>query len=231
MQVLITGRFLKTPEEVENCKWSCMFGEVEVQAEVIADGVLRCQTPLNKAGMVPFYVTCSDRVACSEVREFEYRLSQDVNIIDSYSSSSSVMRFGKLLSLNSLSLPKCNTSNIVENTQLSNKISSLLKVHNEEEWNKMLKLTSEAGVSLEKVKEELLQKLLKDRLHVWLLQKAAEGGKGPSVLDEGGQGVLHLAAALGYDWALEPTIVAGVSVNFRDINGWTALHWAASCGR
>ncbi|KAF2284041.1 hypothetical protein GH714_018437 [Hevea brasiliensis] len=231
IKVLITGRFLKSREEAENCKWSCMFGEVEVQAEVIADGVLRCQTPLNKAGMVPFYVTCSDRVACSEVREFEYRVShiQDVNITDCFSSRSFIMRFGKLLSLNSFSLPKCNTSNIVENTQLSNKISSLLEEDNEE-WDQMLKRSSEAGVSLEKVKEELLQKLLKDRLHAWLLQKAAEGGKGPSVLDEGGQGVLHFAAALGYDWALEPTIIAGVSVNFRDMNGWTALHWAASCG-
>ena len=43
--------------------------------------------------------------------------------------------------------------------------------------------------------------------------------------------MLHLAAALGYDWALEPTIIAGVSVNFRDVNGWTALHWAAFSGR
>ena len=43
--------------------------------------------------------------------------------------------------------------------------------------------------------------------------------------------MLHFAAALGYDWALEPTIVAGVNVNFRDVNGWTSLHWAAFCGR
>ncbi|XLU20874.1 hypothetical protein S245_056940, partial [Arachis hypogaea] len=50
------------------------------------------------------------------------------------------------------------------------------------------------------------------------------------VLDEGGQGVLHLAAALGYDWALQPTMISGVNVNFRIVNGWTALHWAAFCG-
>ncbi|GKV51902.1 hypothetical protein SLEP1_g58520 [Rubroshorea leprosula] len=68
-------------------------------------------------------------------------------------------------------------------------------------------------------------------MHVWLLQKVAEGGKGPSLLDEGGQGVLHFAAALGYDWTFEPTIVAGAGVNVHDVNGWTALHWAASCGR
>ncbi|XLR23581.1 hypothetical protein S83_051481, partial [Arachis hypogaea] len=50
------------------------------------------------------------------------------------------------------------------------------------------------------------------------------------VLDEGGQGVLHLAAALGYDWALQPTIISGVNVNFCIVNGWIALHWAAFYG-
>lgn len=212
-----------------------MFGEVEVTAEVIADSVLRCHTPLQKAGRVPFYVTCSNRLACSEVREFEYRLShiQDVNMTCNYSDNTSEnlhMRFGKLLCLSSVSSPKYDPSSVSEISELNSKISSLLREDNDE-WDQMLKITSEEGFSLEKSREQLLQKLLKEKLHSWLLQKAAEGGKGPSVLDEDGQGVLHFAAALGYDWALEPTIVAGVSVNFRDVNGWTALHWAASCGR
>lgn len=219
--------------DVENCKWSCMFGEVEVPVEIIADGVLRCHTPLHKAGRVPFYVTCSNRLACSEVREFEYRVNnniQDVDILDIYCGSTNEillrMRFGKLLSLESASPP----SYTVENSHLSSKISSLLK-EDSNEWEQMLMLTSEQEFSAEKVKERMLQKLLKEKLHVWLLQKVAEGGKGPSVLDEEGQGVLHFAAALGYDWAIPPTLACGVSVNFRDVNGWTALHWAASCGR
>ncbi|KAL0802606.1 hypothetical protein Bca101_057782 [Brassica carinata] len=81
------------------------------------------------------------------------------------------------------------------------------------------------------MKNNLLQEALKESLHSWLLQNIAEGGKGPNVLDEGGQGILNFAAALGYNWELEPTIVAGVSVDFRDVNGWTALHWAAFFGR
>ncbi|CAK7334653.1 unnamed protein product [Dovyalis caffra] len=233
IKVLIMGRFLKSREEAENCKWSIMFGEVEVPAEVIADGVLHCNTPLHKAGRVPFYVTCSNRVACSEVREFEYRLSHPHDITYNYSDSAIEdlnMRFGKLLSLSSVSPPKYDSSGEDEISQLNSKINSLLNEDNET-WDQISQLTLEEGFSTEKVKERLVQKLLKEQLHVWLLQKAAEGGKGPSVLDEGGQGVLHFAAALGYDWALEPTIVSGVSVNFRDVNGWTALHWAASYGR
>ncbi|KAL5556318.1 hypothetical protein UlMin_038554 [Ulmus minor] len=233
VKVLITGRFLKIDDE-ENCKWSCMFGEVEVPAEVIADGVLRCHTPIHKAGRVPFYVTRSNRLACSEVREFEYMVNDtrdmDTSLDQSgYTNGNLKLRFGKLLSLDSTA-PNSDPVNLAEKIQLNNKISSLLRVDNDD-WDQMLNLTSMDDFSLERVQDQMHQKLLKEKLHAWLLQKVAEGGKGPSVLDEGGQGVLHFAAALGYDWALEPTIISGVSVNFRDVNGWTALHWAAFCGR
>ncbi|KAF2292927.1 hypothetical protein GH714_029909 [Hevea brasiliensis] len=40
-----------------------------------------------------------------------------------------------------------------------------------------------------------------------------------------------MVAGLGYEWALSPILSQGVNVNFRDINGWTALHWAARFGR
>lgn len=233
VKVLIMGKFLKGQQDAEKCKWSCMFGEVEVPAEVISDGVLRCHTPIHKAERVPFYVTCSNRLACSEVREFEYRVNhiRDVDTADVSSGSTSEillhMRFVKLLSL----APSSNSglSNEGDRFPLNSKINSLMEEDNDE-WEQMLMLTSEE-FSPEKAKEQLLQKLLKEKLHVWLLQKAAEGGKGPNVLDEDGQGVLHFAAALGYDWAIPPTTAAGVSVNFRDVNGWTALHWAAFCGR
>ena len=208
-----------------------MFGEVEVPAEVIADGVIRCHTPVHKAARVPFYVTCSNRVACSEVREFEYRVSliKDVDIID-YSGNTNddlLMRFKFFLSLTSAG--PLSTDSVIgsEKSQVSSKISSLLE-GDSDEWDQMFFLND---FSPEKMPDKLLKKILKEKLHVWLLQKVAEDGKGPSVLDENGQGVLHFAAALGYDWALEPTIIAGVSVNFRDVNGWTALHWAAFCGR
>ncbi|XP_023553566.1 calmodulin-binding transcription activator 3 isoform X2 [Cucurbita pepo subsp. pepo] len=233
IKVLISGKFLRSKQEVENLKWSCMFGEVEVPAEVIANGVLRCFTPMHKAGRVPFYVTRSNRLACSEVQNFEYRVKciQDVEVMydTSITNEALALRFVKLLCLS------CSDTLIADPNSSSdrsgfNKVRELLKVDNSE-WDQFMKPRWDENVSLGSTKELLLQRLLKDKLHVWLLQKVREGGRGPSVLDEHGQGVLHFAAALNYDWALLPAVVAGINVNFRDANGWTALHWAAFFGR
>jgi len=203
-----------------------MFGEVEVPAVILAKDVLCCHTPPHKAGRVPFYVTCSNRLACSEVREFDFQVnSTRVVTLDNFST-----RFGELLSLGHAFPQNSYSISGNEKSQLRSKISSLLRGE-DDVWDKLLELTLLKDFSPEDLQEQLLQNLLKDKLHSWLLQKITEDGKGPNVLDEGGQGVLHFAAALGYDWALEPTVIAGVNVNFRDVNGWTALHWAAFYGR
>lgn len=236
LQVIVTGSFLKDKIDVDKCKWSCMFGEVEVPAEVLADGVLRCHAPPHKPGRVHFYVTCSNRLACSEIREFEYRVScpQFMEISDSYGGSASEyklhIRLEKLLSIEFDDHQKSVSGLSGAKLHLSNKVNSLL-IENDDDWSIMLNPLSNKEFLSDKASNQLLEKLLKQKLRAWLLYKIADEGKGPNVLDEEGQGVLHLASALGYDWAIAPTVAAGVSIDFRDVHGWTALHWAASCGR
>lgn len=234
-KVLITGIFLKDKSDVEHVKLSCMFGEVEVPAEILADGILRCHAPPHRPGRVPFYITSSNRLACSEVREFEYRVNhaEGMEISNSSTCIANEMHFhirlGKLLSLGPVD--RSNTSsNEPHKVHIRNKINTLL-MEADDKWFNMLKLSNYKELSPDSVKDQLLQKLLKEKLHDWLVQKITEDGKGPNVLDEEGQGVIHLTAALGYDWAIKPIITSGVSINFRDARGWTALHWAASCGR
>ena len=43
------------PEGLYLC---CVFGDVEVPAEQVSPGVLRCRAPPNGAGRVPFYISC-----------------------------------------------------------------------------------------------------------------------------------------------------------------------------
>ncbi|XP_039126113.1 calmodulin-binding transcription activator 1-like isoform X2 [Dioscorea cayenensis subsp. rotundata] len=229
-EVLITGKFLRSRDEVENCKWSCMFGEVEVLASVISFDILRCHAPKHKSGRVPFYVTVSNRLACSEVREFEFRVNRDraMGASDPYNSSVdgiNLQRFERMLCLESVK-----PSELFDNSGGMPYSSSVIgwppvEVSDDLNWANNKELYSES------LRDVLIQEPLKEKLYAWLLCKVAEGGKGPCVLDKEGLGVLHLAAALGYDWAIEPITNAGVNINFRDVHGWTALHWAAFCGR
>ncbi|KAG5029086.1 hypothetical protein JHK87_012600 [Glycine soja] len=233
IEVLIVGTFLKSQPVVAKCNWSCMFGEVEVPAEVLADGILCCQAPPHKIGRVPFYVTCSNRFACSEVREFEYREGFDRNIqfADCFNNSTEMVLHLRLVGL--LSLNSVRTSNQVFEGDMDKRslIFKLISLKEEEEYSSKEETTAEMDISKHKLKELMFHKQVKEKLYSWLLHKVTETGKGPLVLDEEGQGVLHLIAALGYDWAINPIITAGVNINFRDVNGWTALHWAAFCGR
>ncbi|WOL01102.1 hypothetical protein Cni_G09815 [Canna indica] len=234
-KVIINGKFLKN-KDLDKCKWSCMFGEVEVPAKVIGDGILCCHAPPHKSGRVPFYVTCSDRLACSEVREFEFRGSDAYHIenIDSciYNINEGLlhMRLDKLLSLGPPDYQTLDKNILGKNADFKNKISTEAS----DEWWTLLNANEETRFSADSAKDQLHETLLQEKLYTWLKHKElkiAEDGKGPNIWDEEGQGVLHLSAALGYDWALEPTVAAGVNINFRDAHGWTALHWAAFCGR
>jgi calmodulin-binding transcription activator len=234
MQIFITGRILNNIQVIERCKWSCMFGEVEVPAEMLMDGSLLCYSPPHKPGRVPFYITCSNRLSCSEVREFEFRPT-DSKYMDApcpHGATNKVyfqIRLDKLLSLGPDEYQVTISNRSLEVIDLSKKISSLMM--NNDEWSNLLKLADDNEISIDDQNDRFAENLIKEKLHVWLLNKVAVGGKGPSVLDDEGQGVLHLAAALGYDWAIRPTVSANVNINFRDVHGWTALHWAAFCGR
>ncbi|KAJ4968598.1 hypothetical protein NE237_015299 [Protea cynaroides] len=235
-KVLITGKFLGDVKPLGSTKWCCMFGEVEVSAEVLTDNVLRCQAPSHAPGRVPFYITCSNRLACSEVREFEF-FENPPGVPSSITVKSKPedemcfqMRFAKMLHLGSerkwldCSLEKC------DKCSLKNDIFSII-TDDEKEWGQIVKASLNSEGTHENPREALIQKLLKDRLYEWLVCKVHEGGKGPNILDEDGQGVIHLAAALGYEWAIGPIVAAGINPNFRDAHGRTGLHWAAYFGR
>lgn len=209
-----------------------MFGEIEVSAEVLAENVIRCQTPLHSPGRVPFYVTCSNRLACSEIREFEYLENPTKSVgpvgikITPEDEVRLKVRLLKLVDLGpdkkwwKCSVPECEKCKLKGKMYLMKDDSGVLQ-----------ETFQIDGSNHTSPRDVLLQRLVRDKLFEWLVFKVHEGGKGPHVLDSEGQGVIHLAAALGYVWAMGPVVAAGISPNFRDAHGRTGLHWASYFGR
>lgn len=216
MQVIVIGTFLGSKKlSHEEIKWGCMFGEIEVPAEVLADNVIQCHAPRHAAGRVPFYITCRNRLACSEIREFEYRENPTTNaslLPDEVLHFQ--IRLARLLYLE----PKTTLLNCsIEGCDRCKPISTLCTIMKDSNFCDP--------------KDKLIENLLRDRLSKWLIHKVHEESKGPDVLDNEGQGVIHLAACLGYEWAMGPIVVACGTPNFRDSQGRTALHWASYFGR
>ncbi|KAM7270564.1 hypothetical protein ACFE04_029778 [Oxalis oulophora] len=189
-KVIIVGKFLENEKfPRSSCiKWGCMFGDIEVSAQLLAENVIQCEAPPQAPGRVAFFITCGDRLACSEVKEFQYvdRVPEDDVRFQS--------RLAKLLFSGS----------------------------NERKWLESKKLFR---------KDALIERLLKEKLSHWLVYRVHKEGKGPEFQGEGGLGVIHFAAALGYEWAMAPIVNAGVNINFQDKHGRTALHWASYFGR
>lgn len=217
------GTFLGDKKASDLHKWCCMFGEIKVSCDVLSDNMIRCQVPFHAAGCVPFYVTCGNRLACSEVREFKFLA------IESAPEEVSVqIRLAKLLCLGlerkwlDCSAVDCDKCKVKTNI-------GTLKGGVEKARAKCEEVLTEG--TCRNFKDMVIEDLLKDKLYEWLLCKAHEGDKGPHVLDDEGQGVIHLVASLGYAWAFGPIIAAGVSPNFRDKQGRTSLHWASYFGR
>uniref|UniRef100_A0A2P2KCL2 Calmodulin-binding transcription activator 3 isoform X2 n=2 Tax=Rhizophora mucronata TaxID=61149 RepID=A0A2P2KCL2_RHIMU len=233
MKVLIIGTFLGSKKLSNEIKWGCMFGEIEVPAEVVTDNCIRCKAPPHATGCVPFYVTCCNRLACSEVREFEYRECRSkitsLSVKDTLEEGLHFqLRLARLLSLG-LEGKRLDCSEGCNTCKLRSILYEMRS--SKRDWESDKESCSMSDFNSMDTRDELIQRLLKEKLCEWLVYKVHEGGKGPDVLDDEGQGVLHFAAGLGYTWAVSLIVVAGGNPNFRDMQGRTGLHWASYFGR
>lgn len=210
-----------------------MFGDIEVPIQIIQEGVICCEAPPYPSGKVTLCITSANRESCSEVREFEYRDKTSSCTECSTSHRETTMTSEELLLLVRLSkLLLCNSLKHRGDDGMEQRTVSQKGNFNEDSWSLIVEsLLVGSGTSAGTI-NWLLQEYVRDKLVKWVSSRTKEQSRESScLLSKKEQGIIHMIAGLGYEWALTPILNSGVSINFRDINGWTALHWAARFGR
>ncbi|KAK1291487.1 Calmodulin-binding transcription activator 3 [Acorus calamus] len=189
-------------------KWFCMFGEVGVPVELLSSHILRCYAPPHAPGFVSIYVTCGNGRLCSNVRKFEYGYKKVTNLPDE--------------------------------TKFQQRILHMMNFDARSVWTEIEKILANALRLAKNCRYKFnhndpgaspFERDLKVHFLKWLIIIVNREYNKLNVLDEEGQGIIHLLAALGYEWAMRPVVAAGANPNLRDVRGWTALHWAARYGR
>ncbi|XP_076944351.1 calmodulin-binding transcription activator 6-like [Bidens hawaiensis] len=234
-KILVVGVFHEKYMNLANSNLFCVCGDVCVPAEVIQPGVFQCIITPQSPGTVNLFLSLDGHKPISQLTAFDFRApptNTSIPVLDEkpdWQELQVKMRLAHLLfstskSLNILSSkipPKIQKEAIIFTQKTRNIVNS---------WDYLVSSVKEKGISFQRAKNSLFELTLQNRLLEWLLERVLEGCKLVDRDDEG-QGVIHLCAILDYNWAIYPYSWSGLSMDFRDKFGWTALHWAAHHGR
>ncbi|KAJ9549602.1 hypothetical protein OSB04_022145 [Centaurea solstitialis] len=222
-KVLIIGTFTCDPTK---CDWTCMFGEIGVPIEIIQEGVISCQAPPCLPGKVAVYITSGNQEDCSEISKFEYRDKPNSYEHSNSTEKESCRSLEELLLLVRL-VQMLLSDQVTPSTRTDILASSMA---GEDSWALVIEALLDGSLASSNAIDWVLEELLKDKLQQWLSSRLQDENAHLD-LSRREQGIIHMISGLGFCWALKPILDSGVSINFRDINGWTALHWAARFGR
>uniref|UniRef100_A0ACD5WK41 Uncharacterized protein n=2 Tax=Avena sativa TaxID=4498 RepID=A0ACD5WK41_AVESA len=235
-KVVIVGDFLYNPSHIS---W-VLFGDVKVPVEIVQQGVIRCHTPCLGAGKVRMCMLDENEKPCTEAREFEFVEKPTSIMINGNGKPCSEAR--------EFEFQQSPSKSGEELSLLLSYVQMLFDDHGCELFSK-LRLsvpnvqcgfhTNPSEIirgSCEQLDHEnavncIIEVMLNNKFQDWLSSKFEQNGEGKYLLPKQHHGVIHTIAALGYDSALKPLLSSGVPINYRDANGWTALHWAARFGR
>ncbi|OVA16811.1 IQ motif [Macleaya cordata] len=234
-KVIVVGYFHGGPSQLADSNLVMVLGDECVPAEMIQHGVYRCRALPHNPGLVNLYLSLDGHTPISQVMDFEYRSPSMVNEVASPKDEANWEEFQVQIRLAHLLFSATNSLNILSSKVSPNVLkeakkfvqatSSIVK-----DWDYLIKSIGKNEISFPQAQRSLFEISLKNKLQEWLLERMLEGSK-TSVRDHQGQGIIHLCAILGYTWAIRPYSRSGLSLDFRDAHGWTALHWAAYYGR
>lgn len=235
-KILVVGVFNEIPPlHMAKSNVLCVCGSACVTAELVQPGVFRCLVSPQTPGLVNLFLSFDGQEPISQTVTFEFRAPVENNWIAPSVDKFNLeefrfqMRLAHLLFSSSKILSvlssKISPTNLKKAKKFAQKTSHIFT-----DWVQLMKSLEDGSFSFSLAKDNFFELMLQHRLWEWLLERVVEGGK-LSERDEQGQGVIHLCAILGYTWAVYPFSWAGLSLDYRDKFGWTALHWAAYFGR
>lgn len=238
MQIIVIGYFHEAHAYLAESNLFCVFGDICVPAERIQVGVFRCMALPRRAGLVDFYLSLDGHGPISQVLSFEYRpvatshMNNEIGLLEDEKSKWGDLQLQIRLAhlLFSTTSGVANLCNVSPDALKEAKKFSVLTPSYEKDWTNFINSIMSKEISFAQANQSFFELTLKNKLQEWILERVAEGCK-TKPRDRKGQGVIHLCAMLGYAWAVYPFSLSGLSIDFRDANGWTALHWAAYYGR
>ncbi|RVW39917.1 Calmodulin-binding transcription activator 5 [Vitis vinifera] len=233
--ILVIGFLHENYADLAKSNLFFVCGDVCVPAEIIQLGVFRCLVPPHAPGLVNFYLSFDGHKPISQVVTFEYRApllyNQTVSseVETNWEEFQFQMRLSHLLFSTSKGLnimsSKISPNALREAKNFVKKTSFIAR-----NWANLTKTIGDNRILVSQAKDLLFEFALLNKLQEWLVERIVEGGK-TSERDGQGQGVIHLCAMLGYTRAVYLYSLSGLSLDYRDKFGWTALHWAAYYGR
>ncbi|MED6206069.1 hypothetical protein PIB30_023594 [Stylosanthes scabra] len=234
-KILVTGLFRNDYQHLAKSNLYCVCSDASIPVETVQPGVYRCWVSPHSPGFVNLYLSFDGYKPISQVVNFEYRtplLHDPTAFMEQkydWEEFRHQIRLTNLLFDTKKSLDifssKVSPKALKEAKKFAFNTSFISK-----SWQYLMKSTEENTIPFPQAKDDLFQIALKNRLKEWLLERISLGIK-TTELDKQGQGVIHLCAILGYTWAVSLFSWSGLSLDFRDKFGWTALHWAAYYGR